>query len=300
MITICTTYKPFLGNDDIRQRNSLLSWFALAPNVEVMVFGSPAAPSDIAARFDAKHFPDHDWNGTGMPRIDKMFEFVQARARHDLISYINGDIVLGSDYLQALQSIPSKSFLMVGERWETKHLEQIPNATISCIVNYRKVVQASPGFSAGPGAMDYFGFRRGSIGQIAPLVPGAVLWDNFMVSYFKRCGFPVVDASHDVLAIHQTHAYKETTAQVRVLEDGPAARHNRVMLNNINPFYIQTPCTARDATLFLRGGHLIPFWCIPTAIIHRCHQTLLRTLRTLGLYYFIKRFLSRIVFNPKK
>lgn len=141
--------------------------------------------------------------------------------------------------------------------------------------------------------MDYFGFRRGSIGEISPMVAGAVLLDNFMVRYFRQLGLRVIDATRDVFAIHQTHGYEMTASCVRVLEEGPAARHNRRILEANDIYCIHTPPTARDATFYLRGRKLFPAWTSPEALIHRLHATALRGLRRTGLYHFVKRLAGR-------
>ena len=58
-----------------------------------------------------------------------------------------------------------------------------------------------------PYAVDYFAFSRGLYQDVPPFAVGRVHWDHWLVWKARSMRVPVVDASADVLAIHQAHDY---------------------------------------------------------------------------------------------
>src|SRR6202041_150428 len=58
-----------------------------------------------------------------------------------------------------------------------------------------------------PDAVDYFLFSRHLYRDLPPFVVGRVYWDHWLVWKARSTSVPVIDASADVLAIHQNHDY---------------------------------------------------------------------------------------------
>jgi hypothetical protein len=58
----------------------------------------------------------------------------------------------------------------------------------------------------GPAAVDWFVFPAGLFDPLPPFVVGRAGFDNWLLWRARRSG-RVVDATHDVVAIHQPHAY---------------------------------------------------------------------------------------------
>src|SRR5690348_8932501 len=125
MLTLFTTAKPFRGHDGIIQRNALKSWTLLRSNVEVILFGDEEGAAKAAAELELRHEPQVERNEFGTKRLDTMFCRAQRIAQHDLLCYVNCDILLMQDFCDALKRVRGAhaKFLMVGRRWDTEIFE---------------------------------------------------------------------------------------------------------------------------------------------------------------------------------
>jgi hypothetical protein len=209
MLTFFTTAKPFLGHDGVIQRNALKSWTLLRPDVEVILFGDDAGAAEAAQALGIRHEPRVERNERGSKRLDYLFAKAQAIARHNLLCYINCDIILMQDFCQtlALVNAAHTEFLMVGRRWDTEVNESYDFERKDWETQLRTAVlrhakQRTPDW------IDYFAFTRGLYGpDIPPLVIGRVFWDNWLLWKARDSGRPVVDASDVVIVVHQNHDY---------------------------------------------------------------------------------------------
>src|ERR1700679_3585375 len=105
MLTLFTTAKPFVGHSAIIQRNALKSWTLLQPNVEVILFGDDAGAAETARGLRCSHEPYVERVETVSKRVDYIFSTARALARHDILCYVNCDIILMDDFLRALKRI---------------------------------------------------------------------------------------------------------------------------------------------------------------------------------------------------
>src|SRR5260370_1187931 len=121
MLTIFTTAKAFRGHFNVIQRNALKSWTLLHPDVEIILFGDDQGAAEAAKDLGIRHEPEVKRNELGTILVSSMFEKAQAIGRHDLLCYVNCDIVLLSDFAAALATMKQKDgkFLMIGGRWDT-------------------------------------------------------------------------------------------------------------------------------------------------------------------------------------
>jgi hypothetical protein len=227
VLSIFATAKPFLGHIGIIQRNAIQSWTRLHPDVEVILFGNDegaaALVSDLSRDFSIRHEPHVECNELGTKRLDYLFARAQSIARHDLLCYINCDIILTSDFCRALQRVHAahKEFLMVGRRtdlditaplnFQTRDSE--PQQRLSALSQparwekeLRTLAQRS-GRKRTAEWIDYFAFTRGLYTPDMPPFVLRVHWDNWLVWKALSSGKVVVDASQAVLAIHQNHDY---------------------------------------------------------------------------------------------
>ena len=97
MLTIFTTAKPFRGHIGIIQRNALQSWKALHPAVEIILFGADEGAADVAQELGLHHEPHVERNEHGIKRLDYLFARAQLIAKHDVLCYVNCDIILMQD-----------------------------------------------------------------------------------------------------------------------------------------------------------------------------------------------------------
>jgi hypothetical protein len=209
MLTFFTTAKPFRGHDGLIQQNALRSWKLLRPDVEVILFGDEEGAEEIAQTLRIRHEPKVERSESGAKRLDTMFARAQETARHELLCYINCDIILMQDFCDALERVKAKheKFLMVGRRWDTEIHASCDFENKEWEARLRMQVLRE-GKQRTPDWIDYFVFRRGLYGAaFPPLVVGRVFWDNWLVwkALDGRC--PVVDVSNAVMAVHQNHDY---------------------------------------------------------------------------------------------
>jgi hypothetical protein len=173
MLTIFATPKPFHGHVNIIQRNALRSWTLLHPSVEVILFGDDEGAAEVAREAAIRYEAHVERNDAGMKRVDYLFGRAQTLAHHELVCYVNCDIILMGDFVRALEHVRAKytRFLMVGRRWDTPITEaiefsygweeKIRNLAVS--LNDRR----------SEWYIDYFAFARGTfVDDFPPLVLG--------------------------------------------------------------------------------------------------------------------------------
>lgn len=209
MLTFFTTAKPFRGHSWRIQRNALASWTLMHPAVEVILFGDDQGSAETARELGLRHEPYVECNEYGTKRLDYMFATARALARHDILCYVNCDIILMEDFGRALERVKAEheQFLMLGRRWDT----EMPESCDFTQANWRSQLQAlalTRGVRRTPEWIDYFAFNREFFGSsIPPFVVGRVHWDQWLVWKALERKKPVVDVSPVVIAVHQNHDY---------------------------------------------------------------------------------------------
>lgn len=209
MLTFFSTAKPFRGHSGIIQRNALKSWTLLWPDAEVILFGDEEGASQAAEELGLRHEPRVERNEFGTKRLDTMFGRAQAIAHHDLICYVNCDILLMQDFRESVQRVRAAhaQFLMVGRRWDVEIGEPLNFESKDWEANLRRRVSQEARRRT-PDWIDYFVFTSGVYEtKLPPFVVGRVCWDNWLVWKALDSHFPVVDVSAEVLAVHQNHDY---------------------------------------------------------------------------------------------
>ncbi len=101
MLTIFTVPKPFRGHIGVIQTNAIQSWVLLRPECETILFGNEEGTAEVASMFGIRHFPDIERNEYGTPLVSSVFGIAQDIASHQLLCYVNADIMLTSDFLVA-------------------------------------------------------------------------------------------------------------------------------------------------------------------------------------------------------
>jgi hypothetical protein len=208
MLTIFTTAKPFRGHTAVIQRNALQSWKALHPGIEVILFGDDPGAAETCLEFGLRHEPFVEHNEFGTKRLDYLFARAQVIAQHEILCYINCDIILMQDFLRATERVRAmhREFLMVGRRWDTNITEPLTFANLNGESDLRGLV-SQRGRRRTAEWIDYFAFSRGLYGPDMPPFVLRVFWDNWLVWKALDSGKPVIDASRAVMAVHQNHDY---------------------------------------------------------------------------------------------
>ena len=118
MLTIFTLPKAFQGHSRVIQTNAIQSWIQLQPPCDIILLGDDAGTAETAAELGVRHEPFIERSEYGTPLISSIYSTGQRLARYDLVCHVNADIILMSDFLEAIQRIKEERFLIVGQRWD--------------------------------------------------------------------------------------------------------------------------------------------------------------------------------------
>jgi ADP-heptose:LPS heptosyltransferase len=227
MISFFTSLKPFRGTTAIQQRNALRSWHHAVPGSEVIVFDAVAGAEDLITEIDATYRPNVACNEYGTPLISAMFAEAQQIARHVVLCYINGDIILLPDFGAAIARLSRwKTFAAVGRRSDLDWAEPVDFARAGWDEMMRARVRAQ-GRRHDAVAMDFFAFRRGAVGALPEFAIGRPAWDNYLIKHLLSLHIPIVDLSPVVVPIHQNHNYAHVRGGGGAGWEGPEADRNR-------------------------------------------------------------------------
>src|SRR6266478_1461309 len=102
MLTILSVPKPFKGHIATIQRNAIRSWLALRPQPQVILFADEEGTAETAAEMGVQHVPAVIRNDHGTPLMDGVIQEGRRLSRQPLLCYINGDIILTSEFVRAM------------------------------------------------------------------------------------------------------------------------------------------------------------------------------------------------------
>ncbi len=231
MITIFALPKPFRGHIEVIQSNAIQSWLLLRPACEVILFGNEEGTAEAASKFGIRHIPEVDCNEYGTPLVSSVFSVAQDVARHQLMSYVNADVILTSDFLTAVQQVcqQKRQFLIIGQRWDLDVKEPLDFTRPDWEKQLRASVANHGKFHSQKG-IDYFVFSCNIWGEIPPFAIGRTAWDNWFVYRARSLGRPVVDATKAITAVHQNHDYSHHLMGEDGVWKGAEAKRNRELL----------------------------------------------------------------------
>lgn len=240
MLTIFTTAKAFRGHFNVIQRNALKSWVLLHPDVEVILFGDEEGYAEAARDIGLRHEPGVRRNQFGTILVSSMFEKAQALSKHNLLCYVNCDIVLFPDFLAALQTVREKGqpFLLVGRRWDVEVTQPLPFERPAWALDLRELA-LHKGRRRTPDWIDYFAFSRGVYASGVPdFAVGRTFWDNWLLWKATALGHIVVDASPVVVAVHQNHDYSHHSGGIKGVWRGEESARNLALTGG--PHHLHT------------------------------------------------------------
>ena len=225
-LTLFSVPKPFRGHIGIIQRNAIQSWKLLRPLPEIILFGKDEGIAEAAQQFAVRHVPDVACNEYGTPLLNDLFTRAQRLAGHGLLCYVNADIILMSDFAEAVQRLARRRrrFLMIGQRWDTDLCQRL-----DCTGDWESRLRSyavSQGTLHPPTGVDYFVFPRETGWEIPPFAIGRTVWDNWLIYRARALGLSVIDATEAVMAIHQNHDYRHLPPEAGDAWKGPEARRN--------------------------------------------------------------------------
>jgi len=230
MLTIFSIPKPFEGHIGIIQRNAVASWRCLDSNYEIILYGDEKGTKEVASEFNAKYLPEVDRNKYGTPLLSSVFSQVRKTAINQLLCYVNTDIILMSDFKEAVKRAHFPNFLLVGQRWEVEMSELWNFENPSWEEKLRSYVDKFGNLGL-PCGIDYFVFPRDNkIVELPPFAVGRPGWDNWFIYKTRSIGIPVIDITKVVTAIHQNHDHTHVLYGRNNTWEGPEAEINRKLM----------------------------------------------------------------------
>ncbi len=226
MLTLFAIPKPFHGHIGVIQRNALESWARLSPRPQVVLFGNEDGTAEVARELGVEHVPEIACNEFGTPLLHDVLAQAERRAEHDTLCYVNADIILMGDFMEALRQTRHglTRFLLASRRWNYDLTEPLDFAPGWENRLRRDVRQRGELFLTG--AIDYFCFPRGLWGEVPPFAIGRTVWDNWLLWKARARGAALVDATPSVMAVHQNHHYGHHASGRAGVFDGTEARRN--------------------------------------------------------------------------
>jgi hypothetical protein len=234
VVTIFTIPKPFQGHIGIIQENAIESWRRICPTCEILLFGDEEGIERVAHKFNALHIPDIRKNEFGTPLLDDVFLKAKNLTRHRLLCYANADIILFKDFVQVVNRVHFKNFLMTGRRWNLGIKERLDFAFDDWQQRLVRRVNEY-GTLDSVWAMDYFVFPNNSeLTTIPPFAVGRPGWDNWFVFRARELRVPVIDATKAILILHQSHDYNHVPFRIGDTWEGPEADRNWKLVGDFN------------------------------------------------------------------
>jgi hypothetical protein len=236
MLTLFAVPKAFVGHVGVIQDNAIRSWArlrleGLGHDIEIILLGDEPGVAEAAGRHDVAHVPTARRGNDGTPIVSDILAEADRRARHPLLCYVNADIILMDDFIVAVrraqeqcQKLPQwQKFLLISSRF---------NLDIDAPINLAAGWQAglrSRALKEGkmyPAAgSDFFVYPRGLFTDVPPFALGRGYWDNWLMYAATRRGAALIDATSDVLAVHQNHDYSHISGLT------PGSRSDRELLS---------------------------------------------------------------------
>jgi hypothetical protein len=207
-LTIFSAPKPFTNpHIALIQRNAILSWINLGPQVEVILIGEEDGLAECAAELGVRHLSNVARTGSGTPLVSAMFELARQNSSSPLLACVNADILLMPDFVQAAKGLAAQAgqFLMVGQRWDLD-VRQPLDFSPGWPERLRQDAQTRGKLHRASGS-DYFIFPRGCFVDMPAFAIGRAGWDNWMIYAGRRSGWPVVDGTQSIMIVHQNHDY---------------------------------------------------------------------------------------------
>lgn len=206
MITVFSIPKTFHGQVAATQENALKSWRALHPEIEIILFGEEDGLAEVAQKYEARLVRNIKKNTDGTPFLSDMFNRIRKIARHEILCYTSGDIILTRSLIENIKYLPrGDNYLMLTRRTDMDIDRAI---TFTKTTDHDLMEEATRrGSLHGHSALDIMVFPRGLKYTMPDFLIGRPGWDNAFLHKLIRQGVTIIDGTPMITAIHQNHDY---------------------------------------------------------------------------------------------
>lgn len=207
-ITLFSAPKPFTNpHIAMIQRNAIRSWLKLGEQVQIVLIGEEEGLAETAAELGVSHLRNVKRNEQGTPLVSSIFFLAREVSPSPILAYVNGDIILLSDFVQAVRHVESQleRFLLISQRWDlavSQELDFLDHWEQRLKAELTRFGRLHP-----PAGSDVFVFPRREFDPLPDFAIGRAGWDNWMIYFARKNGISVVDATFSMTVIHQDHDY---------------------------------------------------------------------------------------------
>lgn len=173
--------------------------------------------ANIRAQYNIESFPG-SVNADGFLLQNALFQRASMEQDMDVVVVINSDIILGDDFVDALEHAMANfdRFLMVGARYDNLVVQDMPLDADSEWIRAFRERTWEEGALHSYGGTDYYAWRPVGDpalavigGRIPPFTYGRGKADNWVIDMAVKYGVvEVVDATTAVFAVHPAHTYE--------------------------------------------------------------------------------------------
>lgn len=206
-LTIFSAPKPFTDPHIATiQRNAITSWTKLS-DVIVVLLGDEPGLAEIALELGVIHIRTIPRSPSGAPLMDAMFRQTREISPSQLYCIVNADIILFPDLVETARQVAARlqKFVLLGQRWDMDistliDFDSEPNRLLSTTARTQGQLHR-------PAGSDYFLFPDSCYTDLPAFTIGRAGWDNWMIYHARKNNFPAIDATQDIIIIHQNHDY---------------------------------------------------------------------------------------------
>jgi hypothetical protein len=264
LLTVFSAPKSFTNPQiNIIQRNAIQSWQRLGAEVDVFLVGQETGMAEAASDYEVPLLAEVKRNKAGTPLVSSIFDLARQASNSPNLAYVNGDILLLPDIVQATRQITAgmasrkgardgqaEPFLLIGQRWDLD-VTQLLDFSAGWDDRLRELVQ-SRGQLHAPAGSDYFIFPRQAFSEMPDFAIGRAGWDNWMIFHALQQGWPVIDGTPTLTVIHQSHDYSHLPGG-RPHYDHAESQHNMQIGGGLKHMYM-----VLDADYQLIDGQIRP------------------------------------------
>lgn len=253
-MTIFSSPKAFEGHSHVIQTNAINSWLLLEPTPEIILLGNDHGTEEACRKWGLKHIRNVDCNEYGTPLVSSMFQLAEREASFDSMCYINADIILLQDFVDAVTLVDRRKshYLLVGQRRDIEMTELLSFQN-HWETRLRQYIKNVGKLHAATGK-DFFVFRKGFCRQLPPFAVGRPAWDDWLVYYALKEKVAVIDLTDAVTVIHQNHDYSHVVSGTKERWKGIEADRNLALAGS--SLFSEHRRTISDANYRLIEGKL--------------------------------------------